>query len=235
MEKSWVNTLSIGYNSSGAAQAASLGNVIVIVDVIDMSTTAEAAMEAGAIRVMGASPADISVPVKVNPEKIGYIAGRQSLKAREGVIVAAEPRLMTDNCHKLRLNRIKQVEKGIKKAGADLFKIIPNLGKEVADLADFNKRVVVIVSPAGGAAYDAAYNAGARQVITGTVARTRNIYGEKPMTIAAKRAIYFAQKHKTGITIVAASSNSMEDILAAESISKEIIKYGFLRSGSKAK
>ena len=231
MAKLLVKTLNISANPSGAAAAARQGNVVMIVDLIDMSTTAESALEAGAIEVMGASPDQNNneVPVSVNPEKIGYIAGKKALKNKTGVIVAAEPRLITGEEEESRLDSIQYVLKGIERSGAVMEKIVANLGKDVCKMADFENKILVVVSAAGGTAYDAAYNYGAAEVITGTIARTNKMSGNKPAKLAAERAVKAAKRHKSGITIVASSSNSMEDMLAAEYICKEILNTGFLK------
>ncbi|MFW6311972.1 MAG: hypothetical protein ACOC1K_07035, partial [Nanoarchaeota archaeon] len=105
----------------------------------------------------------------------------------------------------------------------------PNIGREVVELVDFNQKVVIIVSPSGGVAFDAAYNYGAPDVITGTVARTNKLKGNATSKLAAERAMQSAQKYRSGITVIAASSNSMEDVLAAQHIGKEILNYGFLK------
>lgn len=227
MVKLWVKTLQTTYNASGAAAAARQGNVVMIVDVIDMSTTSEAVLEAGAITVLGASPDNSIVPVTVNPEKIGYIAGKKALKYDTSVIVAAEPRLIQND--KDRLKEIQQVLKGIERAGTELEKVVPNIGREVVELADFDNKIVVVVSPSGGTAYDAAYNYGAPEVITGTIARTNNMNGSFAARVAAERAIEKALKFKRGITVVAASSNSMEDVQACQYICQEIINNDFLK------
>jgi len=226
MAKLWVKTLNISSNPSGAASAARQGNVVMIIDVIDMSTTAEMALEAGAINVYGASPVETSVPVTVNPEKIGYLAGKKALKHNTSIIIAAEPRIYQNKDeHK---ENSYQVIKGIERAGGKLDKIIPNVGKDIEKLADFKGKVLVIVSCSGGVAYDAAYNYGAPEVITGTIARTKNMKGSEPALKAAQRAIEKAAKYRCGITVVASSSNSMEDILAADFIGQKILDNNFL-------
>ncbi len=227
MAKWWVKTLNVSYNASGAAAAARQGNIVMIVDLIDMSTTAEAALEAGAIDVLGASPDQHKVPVTVNPEKIGYIAGKKALKHDTGVIISAEPRLISDD--QARIDGIQQTIKGIERAGAKLIKVIPNIGREVVELADLKDMVLVVVSPSGGAAFDTAYNYGAPLVITGTAARTNNKKGQQLIKTAAERAIEGAVRFSSGITVVASSSNSMEDVLAAQSIAQEILNLGFLQ------
>ncbi len=226
MVKLWVKTLSTTYNASGAAAAARQGNVVMIVDVIDMSTTAEAAIEAGAISVLGASPDHLVVPVTVNPEKIGYYGGKKALKHDTGLVVAAEPRLINEENE--RHNEIQQVIKGIERAGANLIKVVPNIGREVVELVDFKDKVLIIVSPSGGVAFDAAYNYGAPDIITGTVARTNKMKGNLSASKAAERAIERAVKYKRGITVVAASSNSLEDVQGCQYICQEIINRGFL-------
>ncbi|MFW6288003.1 MAG: hypothetical protein ACOC2J_04555 [bacterium] len=226
MVKLWVKTLSTTYNASGAAAAARQGNIVMIVDVIDMSTTAEAAIEAGAIAVLGASPDHHIVPVTVNPEKIGYFAGKKAIKHDTEVVIAAEPRLIDKEDE--RLSEIQQVVKGIERAGASLEQVVPNIGREVVEFTNFKDKVIIIVSPSGGAAYDAAYNYGAPEVITGTVARTNASKGSITADIAAKRAIEKATRLKRGITVVAASSNSMEDVHGAQYICQLIMNNGFL-------
>ena len=88
--------------------------------------------------------------------------------------------------------------------------------------------MLIIVSPSGGTAFDAAYNYGAPEVITGTVARINQKTGNKAAEDAARRAIETANRLKCGISVVAASSNSMEDIQAAQYICQLIINQGFL-------
>ncbi|MBM7622813.1 hypothetical protein [Sporohalobacter salinus] len=221
----WVPTLNITSNVSGAVKAAREGDIVVIVDVIDMSTTVETALDAGAIDVFGASPDCVSTPVKVNPEKIGYFAGKKALKNDTELVIATEPRLASK---KERRDNIQLALTGIKRSGAEIETIISNLGAEIVKLVDFEGKVVLVITDTGGVAYDAAYNHGAPKVITGTVARTFKKSGVKPAKESAQRAIRAAQKFKTGITLVAASSNSYEDVLAAEHIGKLIIEEGFL-------
>ena len=74
-----------------------------------------------------------------------------------------------------------------------------------------------------GTAFDAAFNSGGI-VLTGTVARTINKKGVLPALIAAKRAIEVAVKKKKNITVIAASANSLEDILAAQYITQKILE-----------
>ncbi|GAB6139166.1 hypothetical protein [Halanaerobaculum tunisiense] len=220
-----VSTLNITSNASGAARAAREGDVVVIVDIIDMSTSAEAALDAGAQDIFAASPDHTQVPVKVNPEKIGYFAGKTALKNNSQLVVITEPRLGDRD---QRYNNIQQSLAGVKRAGVEVADIIPNIGTEVTELVDLTDKVVLLITAAGGVAFDAAYNYGAPAVTTGTIVRTLFKKGITPAQDAAARAIKLANKYRTGITLVAASSNSCEDLLAAEKIGQLIIDSGFL-------
>ena len=206
-------------------QAAQREDVVVIVDVVDMSTTAESVLDDGALIVLGASPDQISAPVAVNPQKIGYQAGEIALNNNTEVIIITEPRFAKPE---KRLEKTKMVREGIKKTGVQLGPILPNIGTQINRFANFKDKVVVIVSNSGGVAFDAAYNQGAVEVITATIVRTALKKGINPLKAGANRAIEAAQKYAAGITIVAASSNSYEDVLAVDKIAKEIIDLGFL-------
>lgn len=219
-------TLQIGYNASGAAAAAEKGDVVVIVDVIDMSTSAEAALQAGALAVYGAAPDGVIPPVAVNPEAIGYRAGCRALEAQTEVIVVAEPRWGTEEERRV---RAQLTLTGIARSGAILSHILPNIGGEIFRLADFQNRVVVIVSDTGGVAFDAAWTHAAPDVLTATVARTHGLKGIAPLAKAVDRAMTAADRHGAGLSIIAASANSYEDILAAEALAKRLIEKGFLR------
>ncbi len=211
-------------NASGAVQAAEAKNVVVVVDVIDMSTTLEAALDAGALRVFGASPDSSRAPVRLSPETIGEMAGKVAKDNDTGVVIISEPRVGTDEERRARAGRTIQ---GVVAAGARIDAVYPNIGAETAKLGDFSGRVVIAVTDTGGVAYDAAITAGAPEVITGTVARTMHKRGTEPARAAAKRAVAAAAQTGTGISVVAASANSLEDILAAEYIMRLIIEEGF--------
>lgn len=216
--------VSLTVNASGAVLAARAGNVVVIVDVIDMSTSLEAALDAGARQVFGASPAETRAPVEVHPEEIGRQAGEIAKREGSGVIIISEPRVGTEE---ERRSRSARVIRGIEEAGADVAVVLPNAGAETVKLADFAGKVVIGVSDTGGVAYDAALAAGAPAVLTGTVARTMRKKACEPARAAARRAVEKAVETGSGITVVAASANSLEDILAAEYIVKAIIEEGF--------
>ncbi|MGI6513887.1 MAG: hypothetical protein ACOX3D_05965 [Syntrophomonadales bacterium] len=205
-------------DASGAVSAAQQGLAVMIVDVIDMSTTLESALDAGAVKVFGASPDFTRAPVKVDPERIGRIAARTALTEGVGVIVVSEPRTGGDE---ERLQRCQKLMEGLNSEGVIIEAVVPNLGAETPLLTHFENRVVVAVTDTGGVAFDAAYQV-TDQVITGTIARTLRQKGTAPATTAALRALTLME-HAPGIAVVAASRNSQEDILAARYI-LELIK-----------
>ncbi len=220
-----VNTLNLAFNASGAVEGARRGDVVVIIDIIDMSTSAEAALEAGAIAVFGASPTGCKAPVNLNPDRIGYLAGKKALKHKTSLFVIAEPRYGDDEERK---KRAELALSGVVRSGAEAGLIIPNIGSEITKLVDFKEKVALFITDTGGVAFDAAYNNGAPSVLTATIVRTPLKKGIEPARIGILRAIEAANKLNTGITIVAASSNSLEDVLAGEYLMKQIIAEGFL-------
>lgn len=212
-------------NASGAVKAANNGDIVVIVDVIDMSTTLETALEAGALQVFGACPDGLKVPVVVAPEKVGFAAGEQALTHKCDVVIISEPRSGTED---LRKERCSSVIKGVNMAGAQVAAVVPNIGAETANLVDFNNTIAVAVTNSGGVAFDAAFQAGA-EVFTATVARTLKMKGGEPARKGILRVCTFALKTGKDITFVAASGNAMEDILGAQYIAQKIIEEGFLK------
>jgi len=208
-------------NASGAAAAGAGGDVVVIVDIIDMSTTLEAALDEGALAVFGAAPDQATPPVAVNPCKIGQIAGKLAVEQGAGMVLVGEPRVGTDE---ERLANMSKTVAGLKQAGAVVEAVLPNIGAETVKLYDLRGKVLIAATGTGGVAFDAALNAGAPAVITGTVARTRHKKGHAPARAAAQRAVDKARALGTGISVVAASGNSLEDILAAEFITRLILE-----------
>lgn len=208
-------------DASGAQQAAREALAVVVVDVIDMSTTLESALDAGAYAVLGASPDFTRAPVKVSPEQMGKEAARLSREAGEGIIIVAEPRVGTDE---ERLARCQKLIKGIELGKGVIEAVLPNIGAEAAKMVNLNRRVVVACTDTGGVAYDAAFQE-CKWVTTGTVARSLKQKGVQPALSAARRAVELAKTNLAdGIAVVAASRNSMEDILAAQFIANLIMR-----------
>ncbi len=201
-------------DASGAQQAAREGMLVMIIDIIDMSTSLESAIDAGALAVFGASPDVTRAPVETAPEHVGMAAGRLAKEYGTNIILIAEPRAGRDD---ERLARCQKLIKGIEKEQSFIEKVLPNLGAEIYKLADFENRVVVAASDTGGVAYDAAFLF-TSQVYTGTVARSKNKKGMEPALAAVERIWQHYRETDSGIAIVAASSNSQEDILAAKLI-----------------
>jgi hypothetical protein len=189
-----------------------------------MSTTLETALDAGALSVYGASPDDASPPVPVNPYQIGIMAGQHAVRERAKVIVIAEPRVGTKE---ERSGKIKRLLSGLLETKAVVTEVVPNLGLETVGLCDFKGKIVIAATSSGGVAFDAAVTAGAPAVLTGTVVRTYKKKGFAPTQVSAERAVAAARRLDTGIAVIASSSNSLEDILAAEYIFKIIMEKSF--------
>ncbi|MGE5371532.1 MAG: hypothetical protein ACM3QZ_06030 [Solirubrobacterales bacterium] len=207
----------VARNASGAVRAAREGLGVLIVDVIDMSTTLESALEAGASAVLGASPDETRAPVPVDPFRMGQLAAGKAAELGCGIVVIAEPRVGTPE---ERMKRGSKLLSGIKAGGGVVEIVLPNLGHETPRLYELHGKIVVAVTDTGGVAYDAAYQVTDR-VATGTIARTFAHKGEEPARIAAARAIEL-MRETGGVAIIAASANSLEDVLAAEYIAKLI-------------
>lgn len=201
-------------DASGAQQAARDGMLVMIVDVIDMSTTLESALDAGAYAVLGCSPDFTRAPVRTSPERIGQAACRLARESAGGIIIVAEPRVGPDEeriAHCQKVIRQIEKEKGLIEA------VIPNLGAETPKIMEMKNKVIVAVTDTGGVAYDAAYVESDR-VITGTIARTLSQKGLEPALSAVSRIKANIKETDKGIAIVAASKNSIEDVLAAQFI-----------------
>ena len=218
MEK--LKRIIVSSDASGAQEAARAGMLVMIVDVIDMSTTLESALDAGAYAVLGASPDFTRAPVKVLPEEIGKQAVRLSKETGNGIILVAEPRVGSDE---ERIARCQKIIKGIEKEKGFIEAVLPNIGAETPKLANMNQRVVVAVSDTGGVAYDAAFVENQR-VITGTIARTFKQKGMQPAMTAVRRVWETIKEGDKGVAIIAASRNSMEDVLAAQFIANLLLQ-----------
>lgn len=210
----------VSSDASGARDAAQAGMLVMIVDVIDMSTTLESALDAGAYAVLGASPDYTRAPVKVAPEEIGRQACHLAKACQGSIILVSEPRVGTDD---ERLARCRKVMRGIEMDKGRVEAVLPNIGAETPKLLDMQNRVVVAVTDTGGVAYDAAFQVSPR-VITGTVARTYRQKGTEPALTAARRALSMMEETDQGIAVVAASRNSLEDVLAAQFIANLLMQ-----------
>lgn len=217
-------------NATGAADAAARGRTIMIVDVIDMSTTAEALLDAGAVSVYGAAPLGTRVPAVVDPCAIALHVAAEARQRDCKICVFAEPRIGDEAERQRRASEVCRVlgEKGIEVAG-----IYPNIGAEAGKTAEVAGNIAIILSDTGGVAFDAAWQVhkDKRKIYTGTIARTMQKRGFAPVQAAAKRAIEasLADSDSTGIALVAASANSLEDILAVQEIYRRIVEEGYLQ------
>lgn len=216
--KSRESFLSIAYNMSGALEAARQGRFVVLVDVIDMSTSLEAVLEQGAVKVWGAATDDKKGPF-TNPYSIGQIAAREAKTLSAQIVLITEPRF-GDN--KERRKRAADVLRGIASEGLEVADIVPNMGAETGRLLDWEGKVAIAVTDAGGTIFDAVWQTGG-QISTATVARTLGMKGPEPAIKGIERALALAKG--LPITLVAASSNAIEDVLAVNYLSQLILTY----------
>jgi len=214
-----LKSIIVTTDASGARQAVRENLLAMIVDVIDMSTTLESALDAGAYAVLGCSPDYSRAPVPLDPHKIGQEAARLARETGQGIVLVTEPRVGTDE---ERIARCQKLVASLEREKVSIDAIVPNLGAETPKLFDMKSRVIVAVTDTGGVAYDAAFNEGG-VVFIGTVARTLSMRGMEPARQAVKRAKKLSREYNRGIAIVAASRNSMEDMLAAQFIANLLI------------
>lgn len=216
-------------NATGASEAAARGRTVMIVDVIDMSTTAEAVLESGALAIYGAAPAHTNVPVAINPRAIAEHVAREAKQNSCKVCIFAEPRLGNDSERKARAAEFCAV---LMENSCEIVGIFQNMGAEAGKILQVKGNIAVILSDTGGVAFDAAWQIckGDKKVLTGTVARTMQKRGFAPLQEAARRAIDASLADgSTGIALVAASANSLEDILAVQAIYCRIVEEGYLQ------
>lgn len=220
-----ARTLEVTFNASGAAEAGRRGRVAVVVDVVDSSTSAEAALAGGAAAVLGAAPAGAEVPVPLDPAGVGRRAAAIAKATGTDVVVVAEPRVGTEDD---RRHRALPVLQALRTASVE-YELVPNQGAELPGLVDVDGRVVVIVSTTGGAAFDAALAHGAPAACFATTARIEGKTGWDVLGLGAKRALDLADEHSTDLSIVAASANSTDDCLAAFELARRVMAEGFLQ------
>lgn len=200
-------------DASGAVVCARKGFITVIVDVIDMSTSIEALKSQGAVAAFGVSPRIHRCPVAVNPIKVIRAAIKKAKEYETEIVIVSEPRVGSEQD---RIDKARVVIQEIERCNASVSAIVPNLGAEVIKLTNCNGKVVLAVTATGGIAFDAAYNVlGDQRVETATVARIMGLSGEQVINQCLDRIVNKAIFYRTGIGFVAASGNSIEDVLAA--------------------
>jgi hypothetical protein len=155
----------------------------------------------------------------VNSARIGKYAAMMAEKLKTEVVVIAEPRIGTKE---ERQERAAGFLEGLHAAGKQEVGIYPNQGAEISRLVDLKDKVVVAITDCGGAAFDAAFNAGA-SVVTATIARTPGRTGWENVNAAVERASRIAEQEGTGITLVAASGKALEDVLAANYLAEQLL------------
>jgi hypothetical protein len=217
--------LDVTFNASGAAAAGAIGRVVVVVDVVDSSTSAEAAVAAGAVEILGAAPRDSQAPVKVDPGGVGRRAAATASRERTDVVVVAEPRVGTEDERRAKALPILQA---LRTTGIG-YELAPNQGAELGRAVKLRGRVVVIVSSTGGTAFDAALAAGAPAAMFATTARVEGRTGWEVLEDGVRRAVDLAHRHNTDLSLVAASANSSDDVLAAFELARAVIAHGFLQ------
>ncbi len=225
MEGLAVRSLEIAFDASGAAEAGGRGRVVAIVDVVDGSTSAEAALAAGAAEVLGAAPLGSEAPVALRPKAVATRAAQVALQHGTEVIVVAEPRVGDE---RERLARVKQILGALEASGAH-YQVVPNQGSELASMVDLEGRVVLIVTSSGGVAFDAALAGGAPAACFVTTARLPGISGWDVVRMGVERATALADAHGGKLTVVASSANSSDDCLAAFELARALMAGGFLR------
>jgi len=199
-------------DASGACAAGCRGQVVVIVDVIDFSTSLEACLLEGALEVYGAAGAGDKPPVPVDPVQVGRRAAVRAKELGAPVIVLAEPRIARDE---ERLAYAGPVLAGLAAEGLGWIGPFPNQGAETVKYFSPRGAVVVAASSCGGAAFEAAWHTGA-DVLTATVARVGGLSGFEIACQGVRRALARARALGTGVALAAASSKSLEDVLATQ-------------------
>ncbi|MGE5453579.1 MAG: hypothetical protein ACM3O9_00120 [Methylocystaceae bacterium] len=208
-------------DASGAFWAAGQGMLVVVVDVIDMSTTLEAALEAGASMVLGASPDFSSAPVTLDPYRIGLYGAEQAAMFSTSVVVISEPRVGSEADRSARCQKLLA---GIKAGNGQMDGIFPNLGAETPRLIELKNKVVIAATDTGGVAFDAAFQVAPTRVTVGTIARTLGKRGRQPVEACLERVRQMViETSAAGIAVVAASRNSLEDVLASNYIATQFM------------
>ena len=222
--------LEVTFNATGAAEAGARGHVVAVVDVVDSATSAEAAVAAGAAEVLGAAPAGLRVPARVDPGAVGRRAAAAAGRLGTEVVVVVEPRSGTQEEQR---SRSLPVLQALRTSGVG-YELVGNQGAELVGLVELKNRVVVVVSATGGTAFDAASAAGSPAVCFATTGRVEGVTGWEVVQMGAQRAVGLAEEHQADLTIVAATANSADDVLGAFELARAVIGRGFLRLGGPA-
>lgn len=223
-----VRTLEVGFNASGAAEAGARRRVVCVVDVVDSSTSAEAALSNGALAVLGAAPTTAAPPVEVRPHAVGTLAARLAGAAGAGAVVVAEPRVGAEEERRARARPVLEALEG---AGI-AWEVVANQGAELPAVAKLEGKVVVVVSTTGGTAFDAGLAAGAPAACFATTARVEGRTGWEVAEEGVSRGLALCEEHHADLSIIAASANSLDDVLAAQELARLVVRRGFLRRSS---
>ena len=219
-------TLEIAFDVTGASEAGRRGRVVVVVDVENSSTTAEAVVAAEAAAVFGASPAGSDVPVMLDPGAVGRRAAAAAGRVGTDVVVVAGPPAGQDE--EERRDRALPVLQALRTASVP-YDLVPDHGLELPGKVDILNRVVVIVSPTGVTAYDAALAAGAAAACFATTARLQGRDEWDVIDRGIRRGVALAEHHGADISIVAATAGSSEDGRAAFDLAQAVMGTGFLK------
>jgi hypothetical protein len=165
------------------------------------------------------------VPVKVEPGAIGRRAAAAAIREATDVVVIAEPRIGTEE---ERRSRALPVLQALRTQRIE-YELAPNQGAELARAVRLRGRVAVIVSSTGGTAFDAAMAAGAPAACFATTGRIEGQTGWDVLQRGVRRAIDLALRNDSDLSIVAASANSSDDVLAAFELARAVIGEGFLQ------
>ncbi|WP_088335923.1 hypothetical protein [Methanopyrus sp. KOL6] len=209
--------------ATGAAEAASHGDVIVVVDVVNTSSAAEVALREGAVAIIGAAPDSAyrvlsgehaakypfaETPEGVDPIERGREAGKIAVEEGCDVVLVVDGG--EDNASLAR--------KGVEDVGAEIREVVPNAGPRIKDVVDPAGKVFLFATATGGTLYDVAKTHGAPAVTFGTVVR-------RSFTRACvERALRLAGRYGTGITVVVSSIFAPEDLDAGARIFEEACK-----------
>lgn len=208
--------LNVAYNLSGALEAVRQGRFVILVDVIDMSTSLESVLTKGALQVWGAATREKKSPW-TNPYRIGQAAAREAKSLGAEIVLISEPR---SGSRAERMKKAEDVLAGVASEGMEVRNVVPNIGAETGLLLDWRNKIAIAVTDSGGTIFDAVWQAGGK-ISTATVARVLHLKGPEPALIGIGRAM----KNAGGLplTLVAASSNALEDVLAVNYLSQLIL------------